>query len=73
MSVVVEVADDRCRGAGIAHSLHDLGDRLSRLVVVHRHANELGASGGERQHLCRRGGGVGSVGVRHRLHDNREG
>ena len=43
MAVVVEVADERRRAAGIEHALLDLGHRRGRLGHVDRDADHLGA------------------------------
>ena len=71
MPVVVKVADDRDVHALVCEARDDLRDGRRRLVVVHRDAHELRAGCGERGDLGRGAGGVGGVGVRHRLHDDR--
>jgi hypothetical protein len=69
----MKVADDRNVATFIGGSAHDLGHGGRRLFVVHRNAYELRAGSSERNDLRRRRRSVGSIGVRHRLDDDRIG
>ena len=71
MAVVVEVADQRRRAAGVEHPLFDVGHRGGRFGQVHRHPHELGSGLGQLDALLRRRARVGGVGHRHRLDDDR--
>ena len=72
VAVVVEVADERRRHAGVEHAPLDLGDGRGGLGHVDGHAHHLGAGLGELDALLSRARGIGRVGHRHRLdHDGR--
>ena len=71
MAVVVEVADDRHVHAEAADLADHLGDGGGGLLGVDRDADELRAGVGEPRDLDRGRVGVGGVGVRHRLDDDR--
>ena len=71
MAVVVEVADERRRAAGVEHPLLDLGDRGRRFRQVDRDAHHLRSGLGQLDALLRRRRGVGRIGHRHRLDDDR--
>jgi hypothetical protein len=71
VAVVVEVADERRRAAGVQHPPLDLGNGCSGLGQIHRDAHHLGPSFGELDALLRRGCRVRRIGHRHRLHDDR--
>ena len=71
VAVVVEVADERRRAAGVEHPLLDLGHGRRRFGQVHRDAHHLRSGLGQLDALLRRGRRVGRVGHRHRLHDDR--
>ena len=71
VAVVVEVADERRVAPGIEHALLDLGHRRRGLGHVHRHAHHLGAGLPQLDDLLRRRRGIGRVGHRHGLDDDR--
>jgi hypothetical protein len=71
VAVVVEVADDGDVAADVAEAPDDLGDGLRGLVGVDGDADELAAGAGEVLDLLGGAGGVGRIGVRHRLDDDR--
>ena len=71
VAVVVEIADERRRAAGIEHALLDLGDGGRRVGQVDRDAHHLGARFGKLDALLRGGCRIRRVRHRHRLHDDR--
>ena len=71
MAVVVEIADDWHVEPAIAQTRDDFWHRASCGLVVYRNTYELRASSSERSDLIGRRYRVCSVGVRHRLNDNR--
>ena len=73
VAVVVEVADERDADPEVVELAPDDRDGARRGIVVDRHAHELAARVRERRDLERGRVGVGRVGVRHRLHDDRGG
>ena len=68
VAVVMEVADDGDSDVG-----HDRGDRARRFIGVHGHAHQFAAGLVQSAHLRSGRGGIGSVGVGHRLDDDRMG
>ena len=68
--VVVEVADERRRAAGVEHPLLDLGHRGRGLGHVDRDAHHLRSGFPQLDDLPRRRRRVGGVGHRHRLDDD---
>jgi hypothetical protein len=74
VAVVVEVADDRHVDPELVAELpHHLRNGRRGLLGVDGHPDELGAGVREPCDLDRGGVGVGGVGVRHRLDDDRMG
>ena len=73
VAVVVEVADDRNGDSHIGEPAGDLGNCCGSFVVVDRDADEPASGAREIRDLERGTGGIGRVGVRHRLHDDRMG
>ena len=73
MAVVVKVSNDGCREPIIRKSLHNLGDRCGRCIIVHRNSYHLTSSAREMSNLCRSAGSIRGVGVGHRLHHDRVG
>ena len=71
VAVVMEVADQRNAHAQPIELLADDGHRLRRLVVVDGDAHQLAAGVRQLRDLDGGGIGVGGVGVRHRLDDDR--
>ena len=71
MPVVVEVPDEGCGDPLVPEACHDLGNRLCRIVVVHRDPNHLAPGGGERPHLGHRPFHVRRVRVGHGLDHHR--
>src|SRR5690606_33261986 len=71
VAVVVEVADQGHVDAQVVEARADLGQRPRRGGVVHRHAHDLAAGARQLGDLRGGGGGVGGVGVGHRLHHHR--
>ena len=70
VAVVVEVADDGDVDAAFVEAFDDVRDGLSGVVVVDGDADELGAGFDELGNLLDGRGGVGGVGVGHRLDDD---
>ena len=70
VTVVVEVADERRRAAGIEHPLLDLGNGGRGLRQVDGDPHHLRSGLGELDALLGRPPRVGGVGHRHRLHDD---
>jgi hypothetical protein len=66
----MEVADDRNGHTHVGKPAGDLGDRSGGLFMVHRDAYEPASRTRKIRHLESRAGGVGRIGVRHRLHDD---
>ena len=64
----MEVADH-----GNVHLGNDGGHGAGRFIGVHRHAHQLAAGRVQRAHLRGRRGGIGGVGIGHRLDDDRLG
>ena len=71
MTVVVKIADERRRHAGVQHALFDRRHRGGGFRKVHRDAHELRARLHQLDALPRGRLHVGRVGVGHRLHGNR--
>ena len=71
MAVVVEVADERRRAAGVEHPLLDLRHGRGRFGQVDRDAHHFRAGLGQLDALLRGRARIGRVGHRHRLHDDR--
>ena len=71
VAVVVEVADERRRAAGVEHALLDLRHGGGRFGRVDGDPDHLRARLGQLDALARRGLRVGRVGHRHALHDDR--
>ena len=71
VTVVMEIADQRCGAAGVEHALLDFRDRRRRFRPVDRHPHHLGSRFGQIDTLLRGRSGVGRIGQRHRLHDDR--
>jgi hypothetical protein len=71
MADVVKIADQRHVDAHLAEPLFDLRHCHRRLVAVDGDTHELGARACELGDLARGCFGIGGVGVRHRLHDDR--
>jgi hypothetical protein len=69
----VEVADERHVHAQTIQLGPDEGNRLGRRVVVDGDADELGSGMGQLRDLDGGAVGIGGVGVRHRLDDDRVG
>ena len=70
VAVVVKVADQRRRAAGVEHALLDLGHRGRRLGHVDGDPHHLRAGLPQLDALLRRALGIGRVGHGHRLHDH---
>src|SRR5437899_5792680 len=70
VAVVVEVANQRNVTAGIAQPFLDLGHSRGGLGYVDRNTDQLGTRLGEFDALPGGRGDVGSIRVRHRLHDH---
>jgi hypothetical protein len=71
MAVVVEIADERRRAAGVEHALLDLRYRRGRFRDVDRHAHHSGSGVRQLDALLSGRARIGRVGHRHRLHDDR--
>ena len=71
VAVVVEVADERREAPGVEQALLDLRDGGRRVGPIDRDAHELGPRPRQLEALAGRRRGVGRVGVRHRLDDDR--
>ncbi len=67
----MEVADQGCGAPGIAHPRFDLGNSRGGFRKIDGHPHELGAGFRELNALPRGGRGIGGIGHRHRLHDDR--
>ena len=71
VAVVMEVADERRRAAGVEHALLDFGHGRGRLGHVDGDAHHLGAGLPQLDALPRGRRRIRRVGHRHRLHDDR--
>ena len=68
---VVEVPHDRHVDAHLSQAIFDVRDRGGSLIAVDRDADDLRAGAGQRSHLARGALDIGSVGIGHRLDDDR--
>ena len=66
----MKIADDRHVDAQPVEAIDDGGDRLSRVIIIDRDTNQLGARPRQRRHLADGGFNVSRVGIGHGLHHN---
>jgi hypothetical protein len=71
MTVVVEITDKRNIDAHVSNAGGYLWYCSRCRLVVDGDSDQLRTGVREVDHLCSRSGGISSVGVRHRLNDNR--
>ena len=71
VAVVVKIADDGRNAAGVQQTFLDFRHRGSRFRHVYGPANDFGAGLGQLDGLAKSGFHVGSICIRHGLHDYR--